>query len=272
MTQWPEAGLPPGAQGFSLDGSMSAGSMRMQVHGFLSQQPATEVIAWFRASLGMPLVENHVGTTTVLGRAQGSQYLTVQIEPAGSGSRGLIARTDLPAMAAEQEAERSLRARWLARLPSGMRLQSMTRGHDAGRHYQYLVIDSPHSPTLSRNAISSVMQQDGYLLEREAQAVAPPSRTLHFRGAAREATVGHPGPCRRVQRRRAQHDRHHRRCAMRRPRHCGGQSAVEYAVVCAAIALTLGIGMVNPDSVLWQLVDALRIAYQKFTYAVSLSE
>jgi Flp pilus assembly pilin Flp len=59
---------------------------------------------------------------------------------------------------------------------------------------------------------------------------------------------------------------------MRGARRCGGQSAVEYAVVCAAIALTLGIGMVNPDSVLWQLVDALRSAYQKFTYAVSLSE
>jgi Flp pilus assembly pilin Flp len=59
---------------------------------------------------------------------------------------------------------------------------------------------------------------------------------------------------------------------MKRARRCGGQSAVEYAVVCAAIALTLGIGMVNPDSVLWQLVDALRGAYQKFTFAVSVSE
>ncbi|MFS0755451.1 hypothetical protein ABC383_12235 [Noviherbaspirillum sp. 1P10PC] len=59
---------------------------------------------------------------------------------------------------------------------------------------------------------------------------------------------------------------------MRRARRCGGQSSVEYAVVCAAIALTLGIGMADPDSVLWQLVDALRTAYQKFTYAVSLSE
>ena len=59
---------------------------------------------------------------------------------------------------------------------------------------------------------------------------------------------------------------------MRRAGRCGGQSAVEYAVVCAAIALTLGIGMANADSVLWQLVDALRMAYQKFTYAVSLSE
>lgn len=59
---------------------------------------------------------------------------------------------------------------------------------------------------------------------------------------------------------------------MRQPRRCGGQSSVEYAVVCAAIALTLGIGMANSDSVLWQLVDALRIAYQKFTYAISLGE
>jgi Flp pilus assembly pilin Flp len=51
-----------------------------------------------------------------------------------------------------------------------------------------------------------------------------------------------------------------------------GQSSVEYAVICAAIALTLGIGMTDPDSVLWQLVDAFRNGYQKFTYAISISE
>lgn len=187
--RWREVNLPPGAQGFSLGGSLSANGMPMQVQGFLSRQSATEVIAWFRASLGMPLVENRVGISTVLGRAQGSQYLTVQIEPAGSGSRGLIAQTDLPAMVADREEERSLQARWLSRLPSGMQLQSLTRGQDAGRHYQYLVLKSPHSSNLSRNAINSLMQQDGYALEREVQALAPPSRTLYFRGAAREATA-----------------------------------------------------------------------------------
>lgn len=51
-----------------------------------------------------------------------------------------------------------------------------------------------------------------------------------------------------------------------------GQSSVEYTVICAAIALTLGVGMADPDSVLWQLVDALRNGYQKFTYAISISE
>jgi Flp pilus assembly pilin Flp len=51
-----------------------------------------------------------------------------------------------------------------------------------------------------------------------------------------------------------------------------GQSSVEYAVICAAIALTLGVGMANQDSVLWQLVDAFRTGYQNFTYAISVSE
>jgi hypothetical protein len=59
---------------------------------------------------------------------------------------------------------------------------------------------------------------------------------------------------------------------MRKASRCGGQSSMEYAIVCAAIALTLGIGMADSDSVLWQLVDAMRTSYQKFTYAVSLSE
>ena len=186
-TRWHEVSLPPGAQGFSLGGPITASGMPMQVQGFLSKQSATEVIAWFRASLGMPLVESHVGISTVLGRVQGSQYLTVQIEPAGSGSRGLIAQADLPAMAADREEERRLQARWLSRLPSGMRLQSLTRGHDAGRHYQYLVLDSAQSSSLSRDAVNTLMQQDGYALEREVQATAPPSRTLYFRGAAREA-------------------------------------------------------------------------------------
>jgi Flp pilus assembly pilin Flp len=51
-----------------------------------------------------------------------------------------------------------------------------------------------------------------------------------------------------------------------------GQSSVEYAVICAAIALTLGLGMADSSSALWQLVDALRTGYRNFTYAMSVSE
>lgn len=49
-----------------------------------------------------------------------------------------------------------------------------------------------------------------------------------------------------------------------------GQSSIEYVVVCAALALTLGVGMVDDTSVLKELIEALKVAYQKFSYALSL--
>jgi hypothetical protein len=55
-----------------------------------------------------------------------------------------------------------------------------------------------------------------------------------------------------------------------RIRYSRGQSSLEYVVVCAALAFALGIGMSNHDSALWQLVDAFRTAFHKFSYALSL--
>jgi hypothetical protein len=52
--------------------------------------------------------------------------------------------------------------------------------------------------------------------------------------------------------------------------HVRGQSSIEYVVVCAALALALGVAMSNEHSVLWQLVDAFRTAFRKFSYAISL--
>lgn len=49
-----------------------------------------------------------------------------------------------------------------------------------------------------------------------------------------------------------------------------GQSAIEYTVVCAALALALGVGLVDDTSVLRQLIEALRVAYQRFSFALSL--
>jgi hypothetical protein len=49
-----------------------------------------------------------------------------------------------------------------------------------------------------------------------------------------------------------------------------GQSSIEYVVVCAALAIALGIAMANQDSALWQLADAFRTAFHKFSYAISL--
>lgn len=57
--------------------------------------------------------------------------------------------------------------------------------------------------------------------------------------------------------------------APRRSRQAG-QSMVEYGIVCAALAIVLGIGMADDQSVLWQLLEAFRTAYSNFSYAISL--
>ena len=49
-----------------------------------------------------------------------------------------------------------------------------------------------------------------------------------------------------------------------------GQSSMEYAVVCVALALALGLDLASNDSVLRQLLDAFRLAYQNLAYAISL--
>jgi hypothetical protein len=57
------------------------------------------------------------------------------------------------------------------------------------------------------------------------------------------------------------------RCA--NPQSQCGQSAIEYVLVCAAFALALGIGLAD-DSVVRDIVNLFKVAYEKFTHAISL--
>jgi hypothetical protein len=49
-----------------------------------------------------------------------------------------------------------------------------------------------------------------------------------------------------------------------------GQSSVEYLIVCAALAFALGVGMWNDTSVLRELLQAFREAYEKISYSLSI--
>lgn len=49
-----------------------------------------------------------------------------------------------------------------------------------------------------------------------------------------------------------------------------GQAMIEYLVICVAVGTALGIGMVNDQSVLWQLIHAFQTAYARFGFAISL--
>lgn len=45
---------------------------------------------------------------------------------------------------------------------------------------------------------------------------------------------------------------------------------MEYVVLCAALALALGIGMADDQSAMRQLLSAFVLAYQKISFAIAL--
>ncbi len=49
-----------------------------------------------------------------------------------------------------------------------------------------------------------------------------------------------------------------------------GQTSMEFVIVCAALAVALGIGMSGDTSVLKLMLDAFKAAYQDFSHAISL--
>lgn len=58
--------------------------------------------------------------------------------------------------------------------------------------------------------------------------------------------------------------------AAARRHHQHGQSSMEYVLLCAALVFVLGIGMVDDQSVLRQLLQAFVLAYQKISFAIAL--
>ena len=183
---WPEVALPPGLQTVDVGRQMTVDGMPMRVRGFLSPEPADRLAALFHASLGSPLVESRHGAKTILGRVQGVHYLTVQIEPAGSGARGLIALTDVAGMMAGAADTRAERVRWQARLPAGTRIMRLLHADDAGRASQQLVLESPQTLPASRDALTKLLRQDGYMPGRIVASSAPPGEVLCFQGPGRD--------------------------------------------------------------------------------------
>ncbi|MGH8806353.1 MAG: hypothetical protein ACREX0_00570 [Noviherbaspirillum sp.] len=198
QTVWPRVELPKGAHAFNVaDGVVTANGLPMRMQGFLSSEAPTRLANWFRGSLEKPLVENTVAQKLILGRAQGDHYITVQLEPAGKGTRGLVAVTHLKAVHENQVQTQTSRENWLLRLPSGSRLLSQVSSEDAGKIATHLVITNGHSEDLNRERLASLMREDGLELEREAapdmkrnfrpEFASGENKTLFFKGRNKEA-------------------------------------------------------------------------------------
>jgi hypothetical protein len=187
---WPQIALPSDARPFEIATQASVNGLPMQLRGFISDSGPDQLLAWFRQRLGQPLVENVVGGKRVLGRAQGAHYITLQLEPAGHGTRGLIAVTALAGALAQRSATEMETARLLSGFPPGSRLLNHIVSSDAGKVSTYVVLTNGQDEALNLQRVKDVMRAGGLALERESGSDARvPGRTAFFKGRNREAVA-----------------------------------------------------------------------------------
>ena len=198
---WPNIALPEKVNSFLAGEEIIANGVPMRVKGFVSPLKVEELQAWFRRSLGQPLVENTLGAKRILGRAQEGYYLTVQIEPAGkdlnAGSKGLVTVSDIKRAGENHSHYAESTQRWLQRWPSGSKIISHVVSDDDGKASSHVVLTNGYSEELNRDAIKNILRQDGFFLERESlpvprlaqdlPAMVRNARTLFFKGDGREA-------------------------------------------------------------------------------------
>lgn len=163
---WPVLALPNGIEPFDMGGEMTINGVPLRMRGLLSPKTPAQVAALLRASLGQPLVEHAQGTKLVLGRGMGEFFATVQLEPAGAGTRGLIAITRLGTAVKQRNGLKEAGQRTLSRFPSGSRLLSRTNSDDGKRLGEFLALSNTHGPELNVEHVKSMLAAQGYTLER----------------------------------------------------------------------------------------------------------
>lgn len=196
---WPTQALPPNASKFDVGSDMNVSGVPMRIRGFVSPTPRDEVAAWFRRSMGSPVVENQLGDKLVLGQARGEFYVTVQLEAQSSGTRGMVAISHLKAAADRSDATAEATQRLLDRLPSGTRILEQVSSRDGQQMSRYVMFSNRNGEAVNRDRITRMMQADGMHLEREDQvsgqlandpkAMLANGRSLWFKGRGKEAIV-----------------------------------------------------------------------------------
>lgn len=180
---WPTIALPEGIAASPVGETIVHDGIPMRVAVFVTPMSPAALGDWFRDSLGARHVENRIGETTVIGRAEGAYYQSVQLTPAGSGTRGVLAVTPLEALAVVQTRAtgESLPG------PDDSRTMSDTRAEDGGRISRHLVYTNRHSPELNRDRLLAWLKDRGYALERAVRPEGQAGEALFLRGPDREA-------------------------------------------------------------------------------------
>lgn len=101
-TAWPDVPLPDGAQSIEVAGDMLFNGLPMSTRKFRTRMRPEEVQRFYREQWAGAVVEDYLGTGTVMGHLQGRHYITVQVEAVGGGTEATVGVMDTRAKPSKQ--------------------------------------------------------------------------------------------------------------------------------------------------------------------------
>ncbi|MDB5856184.1 MAG: hypothetical protein JWR22_4225 [Herminiimonas sp.] len=167
QADWPSIAMPPSASSHRLGDDVSMVGMPLRMTVFTSPERPAALVEWFGASIGRPLVLDTVAGKTVLGRREGAFYITLQLEAAGSGTRGWVAVSDIAGFLQKRTQNREAEVRWEERLPADTQIMSRMHSRDGTRQSDYLVAKNRHSEQVNVQALSALLSAHGLVLQRD---------------------------------------------------------------------------------------------------------
>lgn len=199
-TPWPHIELPSDVQTFDVGGDFLSNGLPTRAAGFISPRTSGSVTDWFKRHPATTWSVEHVQGATVLGRAEGSYFITIKLTPLRDGTRGLVSIVDLDKAAQSRARLQARLSQWLSELPSGTQVLNHVASHDGGRQSEQLVLVNQQSEAVNIRRVTAALIGRGFALERTLDpesiktplaptvALAPShSKAVLFKSGTREA-------------------------------------------------------------------------------------
>lgn len=185
---------PPGSRPFSAGESLVLNGTPISARLFGTASSTSDVLGWYDRQFGAPISRRANGRVEDRAYLTPAGLLTLRVQPALEGSRGLVAISAAHGVSQQPLDNASPSRQWLGRMPSGTRLVIDLRSRDGVQYAHQMAFANRQGIGRNREVVVQGFAAEGLSLEREVTVNAgaqggADGKVLHFHGGVRRAVA-----------------------------------------------------------------------------------
>lgn len=161
---WPAVPLPAHSQGEWVTRHMNYNGLNMRASRFVTTQGLEEVKRFYQGLWGEEHVQNIISDKTVLGRAEGTYFITVELKTLGGGTEGMVGVLEM----VEDEIDFTMGEGFAT--PGGSEVYNDIRYFDGPRTVRVLGLHNGHSPFVNHQFFHRQLRMQGWRILSDPNA------------------------------------------------------------------------------------------------------